>query len=985
VLFRPLAAKLLFLLLLTTFVVKGQQPAMRNFQVKDGLPSSEVYDVMQDQRGYMWFCTDAGVCRYDGYTFKTFSAENGLPDNTVFGSYEDRKGRIWFRSLSGKLSYFKNDSIISIGGNQKMASLIQSSIITSLYVDAGDTIWCGISQGKGYVTIAPPYGNKEVVSHEMKEATIYLVQPDSKGFVFGVATGLPTGIPASASGRSLIAKLDKKGQGPFLEGPTLYRPQSVTLKTKNKGFVVTGESDICYLGANKDFSVPLTPISLYEDSNEALWVGLYKNGVQVYAKGNMQAKPEQYLKGISVTGIEQDSEGGYWFTTLENGVYYLSSLGILYYDINAGLQDNKVLTLIPCDSASIFAGTSNGSLDIITRSGITDCNKTLKIQIKNSIYVLQKTPSGSLLVGAANSYIVDLKGGKPPVEILTDKIKTSIKCFTTDKTGQLWGGNYRHLLKIDPVTGTTVVEIATPSRILSLYSDEENNIWLGCVNGLWKYKNKTLNYLGDSLALFKSRIEAIKLAPDGSLWFATKDHGLIHKKGKQIFSYTKSQGLSSNTCKSIFPDKNGIVWVGTNKGINKLSPQKGAEYSCESYTSKDGLISNEINEVALAGDDLWAATNLGIVFFNTKASLLKKSPPPIYITGLTINNDKKELSESYNLRYFQNYLHIDFIGLSFKSSTGLDYRYKLEGLDSTWNHTHNSSIQYTTLPPGTYTFKIFAINQDGLSSMQPAVLHFFIAKPFWLEKWFLVLVSLITSASIVFAYKKRLQVLKQRAIKSAEVSRKIAEMELKALKAQMNPHFIFNSIASIQHFIWKNNPDEADKYLSKFSKLIRNVLINSTHEYISLEVELQTLELYIQLERLRFSSGFTYILVVDESISKEQAQIPPLIIQPYVENAIWHGLMHLNGKVGELKIEVKKTGNSLKCSIDDNGIGRNQSMSIKKASKHRSLGLSITKERLENLNTLYQSNLSVEIIDKYLENGSPAGTTVNIFIPLSLK
>ncbi len=969
-------------LLFAPMPARAQQPAFRNFQVKDGLPSSEVYSVMQDSKGFMWFCTDAGVCRYDGYSFRTYSAENGLPDNTVFGAFEDQKGRIWFRSMSGKLAYLDHDRIIEIQANTAIGKAMQNSIICTIYLDKGDTIWCGLIHGKGYFKISPPYLDANFTYACNTHGSAYLLDVDGTGFIWGTN----------------LEKKKEKQDKPFmlcsktsplhpLTGPDFLRPQTVITRTQTRGFAVTGEREVVFLKDDKRecFSVPLYPLTVYEDRDNGIWMGYNKNGVFFYEHGDLlQKKPLHYLKGLSVTNIHQDTEGGFWFTTLENGVYYLSSTGLLYFDKENGLQDNKVLTILARDSSSIYAGTAVGSIDVVDKEKISPLSSYHKKPTQTYIYKLLRGPDHSFLVGSNFSDILNLDHPNKALNISEGNNPIAVKCFASNSKGDLWGGNYMNLMRINTKTGKVVQKIEIKSRILSLYCSLRGDVWLGCVNGLWKYSDSTLSYLGDSLPLFKNRIEDIQTTPDGTWLFATKDVGLILRKKNKVVNITKKQGLSSNTCKSICIDKQGIIWVGTNKGICKLIEKSWGDYVCETYSANDGLLSNEINQVVRTGNDLWAATNQGIVFFNVIHALLRKSPPPVYLTELAINNDKKEIRNHFELKHFENYIRISFIGLSYKRNSGMEYKYMLKGLDSTWNYTRNLSIQYTTLPNGNYTFIVYAIGYDGSTSIKPALLHFYIALPFWSERWFIGLVSAVTLTLIVVIIRKRLQILKESAIRSAEVSRRIAEMELKALKAQMNPHFIFNCIASIQHFIWKNNPEEADRYLSKFSKLIRNVLINSTHEYITLEMEMQTLGLYIELERLRFSSKFEYKFILEEGIDAGSIQVPPLIIQPYVENAIWHGLMHLEDKQGELVIRVAKSNGFLKCTIDDNGIGRKKSMEIKGAKKHRSVGLSITKERLEHLNALYQSNLSVQLKDKYDDKGTGAGTTVEIFIPLNI-
>jgi tetratricopeptide (TPR) repeat protein len=252
------------------------------------------------------------------------------------------------------------------------------------------------------------------------------------------------------------------------------------------------------------------------------------------------------------------------------------------------------------------------------------------------------------------------------------------------------------------------------------------------------------------------------------------------------------------------------------------------------------------------------------------------------------------------------------------------------------------------------------------------------------QRIFLLLIAAIALSVILIA------VLIYRSLQSAKkekflVERQKSIMELKALRAQMNPHFIFNVINSIQHFILKHDSEAAEEHLSEFSRLIRKVLENSRHETIALSEEIKMLELYLKLESMRFSSKFNYTISTGNSLDAENVFIPPLIVQPYVENAIWHGLMHLKDKQGEISIKFDKSDSSLKCTIDDNGIGRKRSMEMKKGAPHESLGLSITKERLQIINMLYQAKMSVKIIDRVTEDGTGLGTTVELLIPANFN
>lgn len=954
--------------------------------MKDGLPSSEVYNVMQDSKGYIWFCTDAGVSRFDGYSFRNYSSSNGLKDNTVFGSCEDRKGRIWFRTMSGRLFYYKNDSIYGIDANAKINEELHNGVISSLYLDAGDTIWCGVGTGQGFFKVAPPYKKSDITFFDPGH-TGYLVEIDKSGMIWGYS------VPRSEYKKlyhtwSEVIRFDRHGKriGRVAE---LELPSSpAVIKTHSGNFIMTSYKDIYSVDEKANFIIPeIRFYSLFEDRRFNLWAGTSRDGIYYFEGGRLKgAKPSHYLKGLSISSITEDREGGFWFTTLENGVFYMTSPDFLYFNKENGMSDNKVLAIIQKDHSHVAAGLANGDIYVMSKDSLGLFKKAGTGPGETSLYRFFLNPSDhEIIVGAPFSFMFSFKDAHSWVYLSKERVPNALKCFTRDKEGFVWAGNYRFLSKLD-LKGKGVLENhLSESRILSLYADANNTIWAGCINGLWSFKDGKFKYYGTENPLFKNRIDDIKVSADSIWWFATKGSGLIVKRRNDIFTIDESKGLSSNICKSIYIDEEGTVWVGTNSGLNKITMKKWGSPVVSIYSSEDGLLSNEINEVVKTGNQVWAATNQGVVVFNSGAPFSNQTPPPVYISSLEINSVSTQLSDSFRLKYFENYLKINFTGISYKRGLKMKYQYMLEGIDSKWNYTYSNNLQYTTLPPGAYTFKVYALNNDGVKSAEPARFYFVISKPFWKEWWFMALVLLIVTGSVIGAVTYRIELLKRRAVEKSEVNRKMADLKLMALRAQMNPHFIFNSINSIQLFILKNDSESAHKHLSRFSRLIRNVLENSKHEYIGLGVEIETLEHYIELERLRFSSKFDYKITVDEKVDIKSILISPLLIQPYVENAIWHGLMHLKDRQGKLEIRLEKQGQLLKCTVEDNGIGRKHSAEFKKGKDHKSTGLSLNKERVEIINTLHNSTEGVHFIDKENEDGTPIGTQVDIYIPININ
>jgi LytS/YehU family sensor histidine kinase len=247
--------------------------------------------------------------------------------------------------------------------------------------------------------------------------------------------------------------------------------------------------------------------------------------------------------------------------------------------------------------------------------------------------------------------------------------------------------------------------------------------------------------------------------------------------------------------------------------------------------------------------------------------------------------------------------------------------------------------------------------------------------PYERERLLMILLTsliIIMVLSFVF-YRYRMKQLRLK----ASFDKQLAEVSMIALRAQMNPHFLFNSLNSINNFIVKNKPEEAAEYLTKFSRLIRQILTNSKSPTVPLANELEAVRLYIQLENIRFNHRFDYNIAVGEGVDVAYFEIAPLLIQPYVENAIWHGLLHKEGP-GQLKLQVYVEESFLYVVIEDNGVGRKkaQEMKSKSATKDKSMGMQITSDRVDMLNKLKSQQARVEIIDLVDQQGNPSGTRV---------
>jgi hypothetical protein len=380
---------------------------------------------------------------------------------------------------------------------------------------------------------------------------------------------------------------------------------------------------------------------------------------------------------------------------------------------------------------------------------------------------------------------------------------------------------------------------------------------------------------------------------------------------------------------------------------------------------------------------LYWGTEKGIIYFDPARLKNNTTSSSLIISQATAADSNYYFSSSSSLdfKHYQNSVNFYFTAPDIYSSKNITYQYRLTSIDKNWvTSLSQRQVNYNSLPPGQYIFKVRA-SDDGINwkeSVNQITLN--ISPAFWQTWWFKSIVVLLLAISGWWLYRWRIKKIKGEEKLKTGYEKKIAETEMQALRAQMNPHFMFNSLNSINNFILKNDPDNASGYLTKFSRLMRLILDNSRSEWVLLENELKSLELYVQLEAVRFDNSFDYNIETAKDISIETVLVPPLIIQPYVENAIWHGLLHRKEAGGKLDIHLWKNNGTLYIEIEDNGVGRDEAMrqKSKTATKQKSHGMEITAERMNIVNKVYNVNAGVVITDLKDDSQKPAGTRVLI-------
>ena len=575
-----------------------------------------------------------------------------------------------------------------------------------------------------------------------------------------------------------------------------------------------------------------------------------------------------------------------------------------------------------------------------------------------------------------------------------------------DHSQNLWlATNFQGLIKIDFQKDTIIQYLqsaAHPNYIdasvemSEIKLDSKGNIWIASLTdgvSVFNPEKASFRYYesqtGQSNILTDTRVLSIEEDYLGNIWIGTNTHGvqiLDPRKQEEPIISTKrrKEGLPAEQISKIRRDSNGNMWIATSKGLSKYSIK---EKSFTSFGKNEGIgdifLINKGMEVGADGS-LFLGQNWGFYSFHPDSVFINRTPPGLRLTFFKVFEQERHFGKNLNflkevqLKYSENFFSIGFSCLNYSAPEKNRYAYQLEGVDKDWVYPVPGQMvaYYTTVDPGHYTFKVRAANNDGIWNDLGHSLRIYIAPPFWETPWFYMLCAVLLLSTIYAIYIWRLNALNRR----AQTEIQLAELELKALRSQMNPHFIFNSLNSIKLLIQAERKNEAGDYLTKFSKMIRGVLHHSDRKRITLSEELEIAKLFLAMEELRFQKKFKYSIEIDESLDADMISVPPLIFQPYLENAIWHGLMHLEEE-GMVTLNVLPKGDLIQCIIEDNGIGREMAQQIKskrRRSKHKSVGMSITQERFRLTRKLNNSSMGVEVIDKKDASGKALGTKVII-------
>jgi ligand-binding sensor domain-containing protein len=946
--------------------VFAQEYSYTHYDITEGLAGSTVYALAQDKDGFLWASTETGVSRFDGTHFRNFTAADGLPDIEVLQLYGDSRGRVWMAPFKKSVCYYYRGRI----HNQDNDSLLRSMHF----------------RGNVENFIEDRAGNLLI----QENAAIHIISPDGRVRTYDSLGGLPIRESAAVCLDSAghfriqvddrIVALTDRGFGPDLPVKiVLYMQNYLALSAGY--FVSTSESHQFLVQSMSTGNVQQLPfrdlagqtvsIAILEDSQ------LYVSHLSGCMEYNLHTgKYKRFLPGKVISRVFRDMDGNLWFSTLGQGIYRLSSEQFRTKVIPMGDAAQTAVHSISRIGEDLWVGNDRNQIYIVSLPGLEITGNLSNNTNANNRILFSDTLDRSTAIYAGTS---TLSVTSRLVRSIPVSIPIGVKSVARKNAHQLLVATSTGVFLYDePLRKMVDTFWGERSTVVYYYGD---TTYVGTLHGLYRLDGKqSVDYLGAGTPFLRQRISAISRSGDGTIWIGSYGEGIIgYRHDSVVAVINKGSGLTSDICRNLYLYRQ-TLWVGTDRGLNAIGLDKPG-YPITRYTFNDGLGSDIVNVVLQDSSVVYVGTPAGLSYFDQSKAVTREGCRLYLLSVLNNGKDRTADTAALVVPFADRNVQFGFAAISYRSVGDITYRYRMIGLDSVWRTTRQTVLEYPILPPGKYEFQLTAVNKFGIGS---GVLRqrFAVITPFWLATWFDILVVAVFALGTWGLASSRIRTIRRRQREREQLNRKMMDIERMGLQAQMNPHFIFNCLTSVQQYIVDQDILSANKYISGLARLIRLTLHNSSLAFIRLTDEIDYLSAYMALEKLRFKEKMEYSIDVDPQILQSSCYIPPMLIQPYVENSIRHGLRHRKGGMGYLWLRIRQDQTEGRCGltvvVEDNGIGRDRSARYKTTEhiEYQSRGMTMTAERIRMINAAYGGDIRVEVTDLEDAAGQPAGTRV---------
>lgn len=946
----------------------------KSYTQEDGLNSSCGYLVSQDSKGFIWVGSDNGLFRFDGTEFKQYNEKSGLSNIEILGALPLSGGEIFVIPFLDDFGLLKNNKLFTAQNNAELRKLRVGNTTPLFMCNARmDQLFISVPDNPESVYIYrnekmsefpvlledKPSGNIfHYLLYDFDTHHVYFQNDSSRVIAYNILTKKRTTCNTRIESDKAIQSKNRFLVAVQKNTMTVYELISPFVFKKINSFAI-GES------------IYITQI----DNAGKLWVCLENGGVLYFDQDlrdtTVQAKPVKFLEDHMINGLLKDRDGNVWFNTKNNGLVFVSDKAFRAY-VHSPVKNNGAhFTAIAANKSAVLLGTNTSGASIYHSGKLTELilDKNKKFECR-AIFANDKVAIFGL---AKTIFLVDLSDHKIRSLARISTVKNVIP-YTSNSV--LICGDWR-LYEYNFVARK--LNMLSTERAYTALLYDPDSLFVGSFKDLYRFNLKTRK---KELFLEDYYFNDLKKVSRNLYVGATSFSGIIlfdsHKVLRKI---TEHDGLASNQVRKIETENEHTFWASTSLGLSRISLKNGATL-IRNFTTIDGLPSDRVSGCVIKNDTIYVATSKGLGIFCIKDLLNQDTVihKEVIINSVSFGgNEFFNPDKPFTATYPDNTIIFNLSFLDYASQGKISYRYKTEGLNEDWQVSTSSKIILNSLPPGEYTFKVYGQGHNGRQSGRCTAFSFEIRPLFWQSRWFYAIIALTLTGVMIFLITHFVKKRRDKKLRSLLYEKKIAELELQAIKAQINPHFIYNCLNSIQFLLYKKDYEETENYLDAFSRMIRKTLLYSEKTFMPIQEEIDYLTLYLNMERLRFKGHFNYQIYVAPDLNRDR-KIPSLLIQPFVENAIKHGIGQLPDGEGMIEIHFGYHGQQLAITIRDNGVGiRDKSLL---SNKSGSFGMKLSRKRIEAFRQLFDTDITMEIHD-LSENGKH-GTEIKLYLNLLL-
>jgi hypothetical protein len=969
----------LMFMLAAGFFSSAQNPYIHQYNTHDGLPSNTIYYICQDSKKFIWFATDAGVSRFDGTNFMNYRKKDGLANNEVIRIKEDSFGRVWFFHFNGTLSFFFRNKIYNESNTPFLKSAQGNEFFFDFFQGADSTI-CFYNRFCEIIVIDK---RNAIQRYDLQDKLILTKSHRSEG-----------------PPRIFLRRITNSASGDFLlwTGIGIFRlrtfsdqPRLISQRVKiftffpagNNTFFIDSYTEKLYKFRDErlidSIRVPnysrFFLKSVLEDKNDLVWLAGYNNGVYCLRRDTILhrfdiEKPQSLFR---------DHENNIWIGSINDGVFKISPDFLSHRHYPVTVFNNKgILGMSPEWSGGVWL-TSGSHVHLLKNNvlyklcfGNGKDNLSLVSQMKKGSLIIGKEATFYALDGVWPDYTTKRLNYRRSDKIIEDVKSIAVKrngeeiCMNAQLTLFFFDRDKMFLKK----TGINLGQ-----RIYSIFYDLNENLVVNA-RKMFLYRENRLEPYG-ALSRFDNKVitNHLVIGKTTELFNIEGDSIYLYNK-KTFYNLTDAFGSPIDLQVRNITYHEPTLYLSTSRNVYRCdNPLDVIARGTVRLRLLDINFRN-IHDILVNKDSLYIASDDGLTII--PETFIGKKPvniPIPYIQSVFVN-DQEQPPGGPGLPVRGSTKIAFSFGCINYSLTPVLYAYKLDGLDTSWTMATSGNVVYQRLLAGNYVFKLKVRKSTSEWSRvieYPIVIYASI----WRHPLFFLFIAAIVLMVVTLLIIRR----KNNQMKKQELEHHLMTLELKSLQAMMNPHFIFNALGSIQNFLLLNKTGEAGLYLSQFARLIRQNMNAIKEAMINLEEEVDRLKNYLDLEKLRMENKFDYRIDVDENVDAEELLIPSMIIQPFVENSIWHGISALDGQ-GIITIQFAQQDDQLlKVIVEDNGVGMKKAQTYKaKDEKHLNLGMEMTRKRLELLGRKYGIKTRVEFSEAMPGSPNP-GTRVVVIMP----